>query len=504
MNKQIEFIPKKEISDKQFHLNPKWRSFDEAKEYVRDLNLKSLEEWYEFAKGQMPNMQKPDDIPFDVKKFYKYHGWAGYVDFLGLPKKEKSRFQRFKYARSFARSLHLETKKQWDQYCSGNLPERGIKPSNIPVAPNIVYKNKGWMSWNDWLGCGVVTHKGKTYEPFVDARDFSRSLKLKNVHDWFAYCNGDFFRLADLPETIPTSPNEVYKDQGWISWRDWLGLPVIKAKYQNFEKVKEFARSLKLKSSDEWKKYCAGLLINKPPIPGDVPVNPHKVYEEWVNWGDFLGTGTIATQQRKYRSFEDARAFAQSLNFKGQNDWFDFAKGKKPELGLFPDDISSHPFRTYKDQWISWGDWLGTGFIAVTKRKFRSFKEAKTFVGKLKIKSTTEWNTYCKEGIPGKPDLPIDIPTNPHRTYKTEWKDWGDFLGTGFVAVYKREYRPFLKARAFIRKLKLKNINEWKEYRKGAMPEKGSKPKDIPTNPNRTYAGEWISMKDWLGTAKEN
>ena len=31
--------------------------------------------------------------------------------------------------------------------------------------------------------------------------------------------------------------------------------------------------------------------------------------------GDWLGTGTIANQQKEYRSFEDAREFVHSLKF---------------------------------------------------------------------------------------------------------------------------------------------------------------------------------------------
>ena len=35
----------------------------------------------------------------------------------------------------------------------------------------------------------------------------------------------------------------------------------------------------------------------------------------WIGMGDWLGTGTIANQQKEYRSFEDAREFVHSLKF---------------------------------------------------------------------------------------------------------------------------------------------------------------------------------------------
>jgi len=68
-----------------------------------------------------------------------------------------------------------------------------------------------------------------------------------------------------------------------------------------------------------------------------------------------LGTGTIANRFRKFRPFEEARAFVHTLNLKGQTEWREYCKsGKKP------DDIPSAPQSTYKNEgWISLGDWLG-------------------------------------------------------------------------------------------------------------------------------------------------
>jgi hypothetical protein len=50
------------------------------------------------------------------------------------------------------------------------------------------------------------------------------------------------------------------------------------------------------------------------------------------SWGDWLGTGTIASFDREYRSFVEAREFVHSLHLKGQDEWFDYCKsGKKPQ-----------------------------------------------------------------------------------------------------------------------------------------------------------------------------
>ncbi len=73
--------------------------------------------------------------------------------------------------------------------------------------------------------------------------------------------------------------------------------------------------------------------------------------------GDWLGTGTVATQMRQYRSFKKARTFARSLGLKSQTEWIDFGKS-----GKLPPDIPAYPNQTYKDKgWAGMGDWLGTG-----------------------------------------------------------------------------------------------------------------------------------------------
>jgi len=72
----------------------------------------------------------------------------------------------------------------------------------------------------------------------------------------------------------------------------------------------------------------------------------------------------------------------------------------------------------------------------------------------------------------------------------------GDWLGTGTVAARLREYRPFKKARAFVRSLNLKNRDEWRTYVKS-----GKLPVDIPATPNQVYKDKgWAGMGDWLGT----
>ena len=78
------------------------------------------------------------------------------------------------------------------------------------------------------------------------------------------------------------------------------------------------------------------------------------------------------------------------------------------------------------------GDWLGTGSIASNKRQYRPFKEARTFVRSLGLRSRAEWGQYCKGGLAGYEPKPEDIPTNPNQQYRDQgWIGIGDWLGYG-------------------------------------------------------------------------
>jgi hypothetical protein len=210
----------------------------------------------------------------------------------------------------------------------------------------------------------------------------------------------------------------------------------------------------------------------------------------WVSCGDWLGSGRIATYKLKYRPFKQARAFARTLGLKSREAWLDFARSEKR-----PSDIPTKPERAYaKKGWAGMGDWLGTGRVATSLRKFRPFVEARAFVRRQNLKSAKEWRDFCKSGR-----CPSDIPSDPYHVYALEgWISFSDWLGTTTIATNKRRYRSFNDARTFVRKLGLKSANAWRDFTKS-----GKLPADIPAGPNRTYAKKgWSDWGDWLGTGR--
>jgi hypothetical protein len=108
----------------------------------------------------------------------------------------------------------------------------------------------------------------------------------------------------------------------------------------------------------------------KGALPSDIPANPCGAYRNkgWLGFGDWLGTGVLATKFRQYRSFHDARTFVRSLNLRNQDEWRMFFTSRKPEKGNLPSDIPTNPRITYANSgWVNTADWLGKQTAAERK-----------------------------------------------------------------------------------------------------------------------------------------
>jgi superfamily II DNA or RNA helicase len=488
-----------------------WRPFEEAREFVRKLELKNNLEWLAYGRGLMPSKGKlPADIPSHPNCVYAENGWKGVGDWLGTGRiaDRFKKFRPFNEARLFARSLKLKRKFEWYKFCKGELSNKGYLPADIPITPSNTYAVNGWEGWSDWLGTDYVAPRLRHYRPFNKARAFVHNLKLNSQTEWFAFCKHELPEKGRLPSDIPAHPNGTYAEKGWDGWGDWLGTGHVASflrAYRPFKEARVFVHKLKLKSQSDWYAFCRGEFPEKGKLPADIPTNPYSTYAKkgWKGMGDWLGTGRIADRLKKYRPFNEARSFVRSLKLKNNTEWLAFGKGLMPSKGKLPDDIPAYPNQTYAQKgWNGLGDWLGSDTVSPCLRQYMPFKDARAFAQTLKLKKGKEWVAFCKGMMPEKGKLPLEIPLCPNRIYADKgWNGMGDWLGTGNIAPSAHVYRSFSKARDFARSLMLTNVKEWASYCKGQNPEKGNLPKDIPAGPSRIYKDNgWKGYGDWLGT----
>jgi len=254
-------------------MKKKWRQFIDAKKFVRKLNLSSTTEWRKFCKLG----KKPDDIPSHPHIIYKKE-WKDWRDFLGTKNTatQKRIYRSFESARKFVHLLGLESTNKWRDYGTS-----GKKPDDIPSHPHIIYKNKGWVSWGDWLGTKkIATHKIK-FRVYDDAKKSVHSFNIKSQRQW-----NEFRKSKKLPKDIPSSPQRTYKNNGWIGWGDWLGTGNLatKIRYTEYLSWKEakllyrkIAKDNKINSREDWRKY-----VKIHNLPKGLPTYPEFYTKERV------------------------------------------------------------------------------------------------------------------------------------------------------------------------------------------------------------------------------
>jgi superfamily II DNA or RNA helicase len=254
--------------------------------------------------------------------------------------------------------------------------------------------------------------------PFIEAREFARSLNLKGSRDWEKY-----LQSGKRPPNIPAVPAKVYSGKGWISYSDWVGTHRSRKneKYLSYIEARDFVRKLNYSGRPEWRKY---LKTGQRPI--NIPSKPENIYKEkgWSGFGDWLGTGNVKYSEINYRSFEEAKAFVHELKLKNFKEWKVYRRS-----GNKPHDIPSGPDRMYAGHgWKGIGDWLGTNAIyqgIKGSSKFIPHDKARVFVYTLNLLNEVDWKEYCQSG-----NKPVYIPSNPQISYKGKgWVGFDDWLG---------------------------------------------------------------------------
>ena len=162
--------------------------YEEARKIAIEKGIKS--------KTGYLTMYKELGLPCEPNKTYKDR-WIDWAHFLG---KKTTIFPPYEEAK---RSVMEKGIKSEDEY------RLIYKELGLPSAPNITYKDKGWINWSSFWGKTI-------YPPYEEAK---RSVMENGIKSKTGY-------LTMYKELgLPSAPNDFYKDKGWIDWDDFLGRP---------------------------------------------------------------------------------------------------------------------------------------------------------------------------------------------------------------------------------------------------------------------------------------
>ncbi|MGE6530354.1 gamma-mobile-trio integrase GmtZ, partial [Pseudomonas sp. NPDC077382] len=138
-------------------------------------------------------------LPHIPRKFYANAGWMDWNDFLGNERPDL--YSTYAEAQAAAQALGLKSLSDYTKrYC---------EDPRLPASPSRIFA--GWMDWYDFLG----NERPDLYPTYAEAQAAAQALGIKNQPDYTK-------RYREDPR-LPSTPDEVYADAGWMDWYDFLG-----------------------------------------------------------------------------------------------------------------------------------------------------------------------------------------------------------------------------------------------------------------------------------------
>lgn len=315
--------------------------------------------------------------------------------------------------------------------------------------------------------------RGAEFLPYEEAKRVVQAAGIKTSQE---------FSKWKRPTNIPSNPARVYIP--WPGMSEFLGTgrPRVR-KFLPYAKAKVYMQQqTTIRTGEEFSKWKAR--------PHFIPCNPHKRYvgKGWKSWEAFLGGNYKSLAEGDFLPYEEARTLVVEQGIKTSEE---FKRWEKPN------GMPSSPTVHYREKgWKGWGEFLGTGNVHSSRRKFLSFKEARAFVQKMGIKTSAEYHRIRQSNLPRHPEI----------IYRGKWKGYVHFCGRtkeeisqAFRAaaklawVKKRGLLSYEEARVQVQKLDIVNRPTYQEKRT----------KDMPFAPDVVYRNNgWQGWQHFLGRSE--
>jgi hypothetical protein len=380
------FLKTNRTSDIQKHNS--FLSYTESKEFLKKINFQNENEFYAWAKTE----QRPANIPASPRKTYGIE-FISMGDFLSNDNFRTKDWILYEDYKSLVQELQLNSKDEFVNWARVNCIGK-----NIPANPFNVYPE--FEGWPEFLGYQRRISVGE--------KTISSILVTNNIQHKPQYTIPECKDISVLPFDVG-----VIKNDKLLCLIEYHGI-------QHFLAVEFYGGEDALQKTQKRDKikrdFC---LQNKIPLL-EITYKENlevKLFEFMNDLGVLLDVTTKRKPalSRNFLPFEKSREIIRDLNLTSLSE-FKNLKDKRP-FG-----VPHTPEIVYANNgWISWGDFLGTNRVQSQKIVFVSFEECRQWFIDNNIKSGDHWKKVRKT-------KPNNIPSNPEKTYKHNWKGWKDFL----------------------------------------------------------------------------
>lgn len=339
----------------------KYITFQEAYCIVKNLNLKSVNEWRKWVKEN-----KKYKIPYNPDVFYKGKGWINWKHFLN--KKFKLDFISYNEAKKIVNENDIKNNIEFKKWVKENLQTK------IPKAPEITYKNRGWISWADFLE--TDNYYSKDFPSYEEAKSILFNLNINSQKEYLKWLKKENINL-------PTNPCVIYKEE-WVSFSDYLNSTNIsnsKKEFITYQECEKIISNKGFKSINEFIKWKER--------PNNIPSRPDVLYKGkgWVSWSKLLNCEVVSNKDKgkKYLNFKEAKEYLEPLELKHKFEYEEYIKNYN--INFLP----KRPDYFYKKDWCGYLDYLNceglkTSYGELRIKKFLEEKNIK-FIREKKFKT---------------------------------------------------------------------------------------------------------------------
>ena len=206
----------------------KYLTYNDAKQVIHTLKLRSHAEWDAYIKCKCPNPMyvnrsgniipyRPDNIPYEPRKYYtKTNEWVSFPDFLGYKSRSEIKYWDYNTTKVYAQKHNIKSEVQWYAH------HKRYKLKRVPRKVAIHFKKTGdWISWADFLNHNIVhsTEKVNMYLPAIQARKYIHALNLPNKSQYYKWWENN------TPYFLPRGIDIIYGRTGqFSSFDDFLGI----------------------------------------------------------------------------------------------------------------------------------------------------------------------------------------------------------------------------------------------------------------------------------------
>jgi hypothetical protein len=183
--------------------------YDKMKDIIKKNNLKSKMDFIKFTKS----VEYPNDLPKDPPNYFK-NKWISWGDFLGTNRKQDNKiienYTTYEEAKNYINNnFNIKSIKEWKK----NLDKI---PNFIPKRPERFYKNRGWISWVDFLSKKRIANQNRKIVSYKDAKKIVKDLNIKTLKEYKRIQSELYIN------ELPVHPHLTYKNKGFINYDEFF------------------------------------------------------------------------------------------------------------------------------------------------------------------------------------------------------------------------------------------------------------------------------------------